>query len=112
MSGTRMEGKSESALDMASNPLVGMGRDGFERVCEANRELLEFWCDRVECVGDSAQRMLACRSIEELRQVQARYFQDILRAHAALWGKLPGWFLIQPAAQKTSTTATRPPYAA
>jgi hypothetical protein len=112
MSGTRMEGKSESALDTEFNPLVGMGRDGFERVCETNRELLEFWCDRIECVEESAQRMLSCRSIEEMQQVHARYLQDMLQAHAAMWSKLPGLFFMRPTSPKTDTAVVRSPRAA
>ena len=83
-------GECNWAASIAPDALLAAGGDILERLYHENRELFEFWRGRIECFGDATQRIAACRSIEDVQQIQGRYAQDMLRAYAAMWSKLPG----------------------
>ena len=78
------------AASIAPDALLTAGGGILERLYHANRELFEFWRGRIECFGDASRRIAACRSIEDMQQIQGRYAQDMLRAYAAMWSRLPG----------------------
>ena len=78
------------AASIAPDALLAAGGDILERLYRTNRALFEFWRGRIEYLGDATQRIAACRSIEDVQQIQGRYAQDMLRAYAAMWSKLPG----------------------
>ena len=78
------------AAIIAPDALLAAGGDILERLYHANRELFEFWRGRIECFGEASRRIAACRSIEDVQQIQGRYAQDMLRAYAAMWSRLPG----------------------
>ena len=83
-------GECNWAASIAPDALLAAGGDILERLYHANRELFEFWRGRIECFGDASRRIAACRSIEDMQQIQGRYAQDMLRAYAAMWSRLPG----------------------
>ena len=83
-------GECNWAASIAPDALLAAGGDILERLYHANRELFEFWRGRIECFGDASRRIAACRSIEDVQQIQGRYAQDMLRAYAAMWSRLPG----------------------
>jgi hypothetical protein len=97
------------AASIASNPLLAAGQDSLERLCEANRELLGFWRSRIECFGDASQRIPACRSLEEMQQIQGHYLQDMLRAYAGMWSRLPTLLFMRPTAGETPSAAEGSP---
>ena len=76
-----------------------------ERLYHANRELFEFWRGRIECFGEASRRFAACRSIEDVQQIQGRYAQDMLRAYAAMGTRLPG-LLFTDATESEAAKAT------
>ena len=83
-------GECNWAAIVAPDALLMAGGDMLERLYHANRELFEFWRGRIDCFGDVSRRIAACRSIEDIQQIQSRYAEDMLRAYAAMGSRLPG----------------------
>jgi hypothetical protein len=64
--------EGETALRMC----VDASRNLAEELAAGQGEMMSFWQARLECWGDAASRLAACREPEEALRIQAEFVRD------------------------------------
>ncbi|MFC3615875.1 phasin family protein [Lutimaribacter marinistellae] len=66
---------------MGTDAMAAMGGDWAERMSKVGTEVMSFAADRMKQDMEFQQKLLQCRDMQELQQVQSRFWQEAIEQY-------------------------------
>ncbi len=104
--GQTMTRDAATLQDFGFNAMSGMGFVWAEALGDLGSEVLSFVADRIKEDAKTQQRMLHCKDMGELHEIQSEFLQTAINQYTADTGKLVEMSLDMLTPQKAKTDDT------
>ncbi|TDK52160.1 phasin family protein [Antarcticimicrobium luteum] len=73
---------------MGMNAMAFMGGDWMERMSDMGAEMLEFYTQRVQADVDLYHKLLHCKDLHEMQEIQGEFLQRAINRYTEETGKI------------------------
>ncbi|GAA6201690.1 phasin family protein [Aquicoccus sp. SU-CL01552] len=73
---------------MGMNAMAFMGGDWMERMSDMGTEMLEFYTQRVQADVELYHKLLHCKDLKEMHEIQGEFLQRMINRYSEETGKL------------------------